>query len=357
MKLDEISVDLGHSISESAANITRQSLLRFLLPLLSGLDDLIDKRLVRTFYKTIEAIIQFRQSSLGLLLSELGGHILSPSQAPAGTKRLSNLLRCQKWAFREIEPFLWKTADEKVTALDSADEAALAIWDESVVEKQESEKLEGLCPVRSSKAARRLRIKPGYYHPPTKRPIFVPGMNWIGLLITGSSCAPTLAAMRWWTNRGDLKSDRRTEEKRLMRKCQRTWGNKLLHVFDRGFAGWPWLNVVFEKMARFVLRWPKGYKLVDSKGQCRKAWEISRGKRSLDYKTIYDSRRRCQRKVGIYYTPVTHPEKPSRRLTLVVARRKGQAPWYLLTNEPIANIDEAGSIVFAYARRWQIEMS
>jgi hypothetical protein len=36
---------------------------------------------------------------------------------------------------------------------------------------------------------------------------------------------------------------------------------------------------------------------------------------------------------------------------------KGRQPWYLLTNEPIASLEEAWRVVFAYARRWQIEMT
>jgi hypothetical protein len=35
----------------------------------------------------------------------------------------------------------------------------------------------------------------------------------------------------------------------------------------------------------------------------------------------------------------------------------GCKPWYLLTSEPIHTSDQAWNIVFAYARRWQIEMS
>ena len=42
------------------------------------------------------AIVRLRHSRSGLLLSELGAHILSPAQVPAGTKRLSNLLRSPK---------------------------------------------------------------------------------------------------------------------------------------------------------------------------------------------------------------------------------------------------------------------
>ena len=78
---------------------------------------------------------------------------------------------------------------------------ALTLWDESVLEKSESIALEGLGPVRSSKAARLKRIKPGYYHPPGGPPVFVPGLQWIAIMVAGYSGPPTLAAMRWWTRR------------------------------------------------------------------------------------------------------------------------------------------------------------
>jgi hypothetical protein len=87
------------------------------------------------------------------LLSELGGYLLSPAQAPAGTKRLSNLLRSRRWSAEMIDEFLWEQADEQVQHLTQAGERVLALWDESVVEKAESLASEGLCPVRSSQAA------------------------------------------------------------------------------------------------------------------------------------------------------------------------------------------------------------
>src|SRR5688500_9954635 len=79
----------------------------FASSLLEELDGVLDKRLVETFERTLQAILTFRHSLHGLLLSELGGYILSPAQAPAGTKRLSNLLRSSKWSGQEIEGFLW----------------------------------------------------------------------------------------------------------------------------------------------------------------------------------------------------------------------------------------------------------
>ena len=55
----------------------------FLFPLLVTLDRLLDKRLVRTFLQTIQVILAYRDRVGGLLLSELGGYLLSPEQAKA----------------------------------------------------------------------------------------------------------------------------------------------------------------------------------------------------------------------------------------------------------------------------------
>jgi hypothetical protein len=42
-------------------------------------------------------------------------------------------------------------------------------------------------------------------------------------------------------------------------------------------------------------------------------------------------------------------------LALVVLQ--GRKPWYLITTEPVYNAEQAWQIVFAYAKRWHIEMS
>lgn len=329
----------------------------FLTPLLVMLDARIDRRLVRTVVLVVGAIIENRHLSGGLLLSELGGYILNPRQAPAGTKRLSNLLRSQKWHHGLIEGFLWQAGDKRIVELQRVEQERLVIWDESVIEKPESRQLEGLCAVRSSKAKQLKRIKPGFFNPPG-RPIFVPGMNWIGLLVIGMSGPPVVAAMRWWTSRGKGCSDRRTEEGILLKQTFKRWGDQVLHVFDRGFAGAPWLTLLLGYRQRFVMRWPKNYHLVDGQGNKRKAWEICRGKRSLATRKIWDARRRCERSIGIYYTPLTHPAFPDTPLWLVVSRQgKGRTPWYLLTNQPVNSVDHAFLLIRAYARRWQIEMA
>lgn len=249
---EQTTVDLSQEL--------QSRLMIFLRPLLLALDEQLDKRLVRTFVRTMAAILTFRHGRCGLLLSELGGYILSPAQAPAGTKRLSNLLRSPKWDYTLIEQFLWQRGEARVRELKQAGEEALVLWDESVLEKAGSLALEGLCAVRSSTAEWRKRIKPGFYNPPG-RPIFVPGMNWVGLLVIGLRGAPEVAAMRWWSTRGKGASDKRREEEKLLVACAQRWGRQVLHVWDRGFAGSPWLSVALAHSARFVVRWQKHYML------------------------------------------------------------------------------------------------
>ena len=66
---------------------------QYLEPFLEKLDSQIDKRLVRTFCDVFTTILSFRERHMGLLLSELGGYLTGFDKAPAGTKRISNLLR------------------------------------------------------------------------------------------------------------------------------------------------------------------------------------------------------------------------------------------------------------------------
>ena len=336
-----------------------QRLMDFSRRLLERLDERLDKRLVRTFIATLEAMLIFRHRSGGLLLSELGAFITSPAQAAAGTKRLGTLIRSRHWSATTLEAYHWHQAQQRVSELQAAGEEGLAIWDSSEVEKAESQHLEGLCPVRSLKAARLTRRRPGFTRPPLSRQrIFVPGWHWLGLLVSGMKGAPTLAAMRWWTSRGPLASDLRTEEGALLDDCVTLWGSRVQHIFDRGFAGAPWLTRVRAAQVRFVMRWPKRFKLVDQQGRERPAWEVVRGKRTQAQRYLWDAKRQCWRKLGLLAAPITHPDHPDWPLWLVVSRQgEGRSPWYLLTNAPCASLDQAWTTVVAYARRWQIEQS
>lgn len=128
-------------------------------------------------------------------------------------------------------------------------------------------------------------------------------------------------------------------------------------MWDRGFARSQWLYQVLESDLRFVLRWPKRYRLLDQWGEARKAWQIARGKRTWSTRQLYDSHTGTHHKVGVLALPVAHPEH-ARPLWLVVARSKhGREPWYLLTSDLIRTPEDAWAVVVAYARRWQIEQS
>jgi hypothetical protein len=330
---------------------------QFLLSLLICLDAELDRRLVQTFLALVMGVVIHRHRNQGLLLSELGGILLEPEHAPAGTKRISNLLHSTKWSAQLIEDFLWEQADRRVAELAGEGKPILIIWDESVIEKSESIKLEGLCSVRSSKARRLKRIKPGFYNPPGGRPICVPGYHWLQVLVLGMEGLPVVAQMRWWTTRGEAAKDRRTIERDILEEVAQRWGAQVIHIWDRGFAGNPWLTLAQILAVRFVMRWPKHYHLLNEAGQERKAWEVTRGKHSWEYRLLWDTRKRCYRKVGIFATPV-FDKVHFQPLWLVVARPgQGREPWYLLTNQPINTVDQAWQVVFAYARRWQVEMS
>jgi hypothetical protein len=344
------AVDLD---AAQVAAALHERLLRFLAPLLGPLDRRIDRRLVRTLVGTVEAIVCFRNRPHGLLLSELGAYLLDPAHAPAGTKRLSNLLRCAKWSSQLIEQFLWQQVTTHLEELEERQETALLLWDESVLEKPESRADPDLGSVRSSKAQRLTRIKPGFYHPPS-RPIFVPGFQWIGLALAGFRGMPSLAVLQWWTNRGERASDKRTEEGALLARVAQAWGRRVCHVFDQGFVGMPWLDLLFTHQVRFILRWRSRYRFTDIAGRTSPAWQLVWGKRAWDHRLLWDARRHRWVKTGVLAVPVlvgTHS------LVLVVARRgAGQHPWYLLTTEPVAEPEELWRVVLAYARRWQLEL-
>lgn len=331
-------------------------LVKRLWPVLVKLNEALDRRLVKTFLGLVMAIILHRHRNHGLLLSELGSYLLGAEHARAGTKRISNLVHSEMWKAEIIEDYFWDIGTQGVEELREQGERPLVIWDESVLEKPESLQAEGLCAVRSTKAARLKRIKPGFFNPPGGRPIFVPGFHWLKILVVGRQGRPILAHMRWWTTRGEHQSQKRDEEGTVLAHIDQLWGKEVLHIWDRGFAGNPWLTQAFLHGARFVLRWPKNYYLVDEQEQLRKPGELSKGKRSWDYRLLWDARRRCQRQTGIIAFQVSDPTH-HQPLWLVVARRKGQSPWYLLTSEQAHSPQLAWQIVLAYARRWQIEMA
>ena len=82
--------------------------------------------------------------------------------------------------------------------------------------------------------------------------------------------------MQWWTKRGERASDQQTQLRQLLTRSVDAWGRDVRHIWDREFASGPWLRLMLDTNIRFVLRWKKRQKLLDSWGEARKVWEITR---------------------------------------------------------------------------------
>ncbi len=89
-------VDEGMQASPQMAAELSHALTAFVESLLAQLHRCFDLRLVLTFLAILHVLLQLRHHNNGLLFSELGGYVASPDHAPAGTKRLSNLLHSPK---------------------------------------------------------------------------------------------------------------------------------------------------------------------------------------------------------------------------------------------------------------------
>ena len=327
----------------------------FLAPLLRRLDAYVDSRLVQTFVMSIAAIVSFRNQKYGLCLSELGAYLLSGGHAPAGTKRLSRLLHSHAWGKSLLEQFFWERADEKIEQVQQQEQEALCLWDGSVWEKPESDHTPGLCAVRSSKARRLKRSRPGTWNPPGGKAITVLGLEWLALIIVGMKQTPEVATMRWWSRQGAQASTQAQQEEWVLLAVACRWKQRVVHVFDRGYASKRWLQWMHTFQLRFVIRWKKGHVFSDEQGNGKLLWEIARGKKSWDHQQVWDEQKRAWIKMGVLAIPVRH-EGYDGRLWLVVGRRKAE-PWYLITNEPIATVEQAWHLIRVYARRWQIELT
>jgi DDE family transposase len=338
------------------AHTLRAHLIQFLRPFAQRLAAQIDIRLVQTALDLVQVILTHRHRALGLLLTELGGYLLSPAQAPAGAKRISNLIHAADFSADDIGAFLWQQARERVQALEAAGEEVLLVWDGSVWEKPESQANADWCVVRSAKARRLSRRRKGMTIPHKGPPILVPGLHWEGLLVVGMDGPPTLAHMHWWTTRGEHATTQRAVDQALLDRSATAWGRRVRHIWDRGYCGSGWIQAALSANVRFVVRWKKGNKLLDNWGEERKAGAIGRGKRSQSYRMLRDTRTKELIKVGVVVIPVTLLDHPQ-PLWLVIARLgKGREPWYLLTADPVHTLAEAWAIVLTYARRWQIEL-
>jgi hypothetical protein len=330
---------------------------KYLQPLLLALDDQIDKRLVRTFFDVFVSIIRFRNRPFGLVLSELGSYVLNPEHAPAGTKRVSNLLRSKKWSYSQIESFQLSKAKQRVESLSNQGKEVLFLWDDSVVEKAESWYSEGLCSVPSSKGKRLTKVKTGFYSPPKAR-ICVPGFDWSAVVITTLNSVPSVCMMRWWTTRGKHLTDRKSVFLQMLKVVRQHFQQAIVHVLDRGYASIDIITRLVDYQQHFILRWDKRFNLCDELGKLQNAGKHASNLPVAASRLIVDKERKKTRRVTIAYLKVTLP-KHSTPLTLVVCRdaKKSQEPMFLLTNCEVNTKAQAWKILFSYMRRWAIEQT
>ena len=101
------------------------------------------------------------------------------------------------------------------------------------------------------------------------------------------------------------------------------------------------------------------FQLIDEQGRKKRVSRFSVGRRATSSKLVWDMVRKCQLKRSLLWQRCSHEDYADCPLTLIICRsgRKGRQPWYLLTNEPVENDQQAWKLVHAYARRWQIEQS
>jgi hypothetical protein len=70
---------------------------RFLQPVLAELQKRLDRRLVKTVLDLVLVIVMHRHRNNGLVLSELGEHLLGSDRGPAGVKRIASVLHSSRW--------------------------------------------------------------------------------------------------------------------------------------------------------------------------------------------------------------------------------------------------------------------
>src|SRR5512137_1926673 len=96
--------------SDEGSQFLARSCYEFLIPCWRDLNRLLDRRLVQTLLDLILVIVMPRHRNHGLVLSELGGHLLGAAHAPAGVKRIANLLHSSRWSGTAVGDFLWAQA-------------------------------------------------------------------------------------------------------------------------------------------------------------------------------------------------------------------------------------------------------
>ncbi len=119
-----------------------------------------------------------------------------------------------------------------------------------------------------------------------------------------------------------------------------------------GSGNSPWLIKLLHHQQRFLVRWRSSYKLLNEKGELKKTYLHSVGKKAPYERLMKDTKTGSKLLVKLLFVPVRLADLADRPLTLLVCRQKrGRQPWYLLTNEAVTSEQEAWDLVLAYQRR------
>ena len=343
-------------IKQKAGSFLLHQANRYTFTIRKELDHQIDSRLVRTFFDLFMTILMFRNRSMGLLLSELGGYICGFAKAPAGTKRISNLLRSNKWTAAIIDDFFFNRSINRAEQMMEQGKRPLLLWDDSRIEKNESWTCEGLCSVLSSKAKRLTRIRRGFFDPPKKR-ICVPGFQWTGVFLSHIGGVPSVCQMSWWTTRGKFKEDPDNIIYRLLKQVKNQFKSAVLHVFDRGYANEKMLRYLFTFEQDFIIRWKKNHLLHHAQKGTKKTHLLARSFKAKASKIVKDKVRKQLKSISISWAAVNHTEHPNNQLFIVIVRDKKNynSPMYILTSIPIKTPKDAWEILFSYMHRWEAE--
>lgn len=378
-----------------------EKVFAFLRPLLRRLDRHTDVRLVRTLASLVPLIVARRHRGDALLLSQLGDELDDGDGSGAGTKRIDRLIHSRAWRAKEIEDFLLEGAKEvaHAEAERTPEGRALLIGDGSVAEKPESEKRQGLAPVRSSKARRLRRPRPklgkGYWRGKPGPPTVVPGWTWASLLVCGwagreAKRPLALAGWRWYRRVAKDHPDHAALDGAVPTADQETafhalldpvvaaiGAERLLYVGDREFAALSWIDHLRGLKLPFVVRFKKGNLLrpedapsvgdpLASPTQCREegvpAWRLTQRLLFRQTREIADPRHPKQPLTVTFGARPVRLVRSDAPLWLVYVkvgrqgrRRRAGEPWRLLTDLPLETYDDVWRVVLAYAARWQIE--
>ncbi len=153
-----------------------------------------------------------------------------------------------------LEQVLWEQAEKRRQQMLEQAERPLCIWDSSVLEKPESEQLQGLGAVRSSRVRRLARSRKGVFNRPSGLPVSVRGFEWESLLLMGQRGVPQGAAMKWWGRQKGVSGQQRQQQLSLLGQVAQRWGRTVRHVFDCGYGTGPWLWHLGVSQVRFVVR-------------------------------------------------------------------------------------------------------